>query len=43
MSYSLNSLNVVIQGIVEGTTTGVLRGDTRSLDNGSDEEGFQGF
>ena len=31
MSYSLNSL----KGIIWGTTTGAIKGDTRSLDCGS--------
>ena len=31
MSYSLNSL----KGIIYGVTIGVIKGDTRSLDNGS--------
>ena len=35
MSYSLNSLRGVIWGIIYGTTIGVIKGDTRSLDNGS--------
>ena len=35
MSYSLNSLKGVIWGIIYGTTTGDIKGDTRSLDNGS--------
>ena len=33
MSYSLNSL----KGGIEGTVTGVIRGDTRSFDYGSTE------
>ena len=32
MSYSLNSLKGVIQGILYGTIIGVIQGDTRSLD-----------
>ena len=32
---SLNSLKGVIWGIIYGTTIGVLRGDTRSLDYSS--------
>ena len=32
MSYCLNSLKGVIKGIIQGTTTKVIRGDTRSLD-----------
>ena len=42
MSYSLNSLKGVIWGIILGTTLGLIKGDTRSLDNGlySDEYGF---
>ena len=32
MSYRLNSLKGVIEGIVCGTTRGVIQGDTRSLD-----------
>ena len=35
MSCSLNSLKGVTWGILYGTTIGVIRGDTRSLDNGS--------
>ena len=35
MSYSLNSLKGVQKGIILGTTIGVTKGDTRSLDNGS--------
>ena len=35
MSYSLNSLKGDIWGILWGTTIGAIRGDTRSLDNGS--------
>ena len=35
MSYSLNSLKGVIWGIIYGTTIGVIRGDTRSLDYSS--------
>ena len=35
MSYSLNSLKGGIYGIIQGTTIGVNKGDTRSLDNGS--------
>ena len=31
MSYSLNSLNGVIQGIISGTITGGFKGDARSL------------
>ena len=37
MSYSLNSLKGVIYGILWGTIIGVIKGDTRSLDNGSYE------
>ena len=37
MSYSLNSLGKVIWGIIYGTTIGVMKGDTRSLDYGSYE------
>ena len=33
-SYSLNSLKGIIYGIIEGTTIGVIKGDTRSLDYG---------
>ena len=32
MSYSPNSLKGVIWGIIYGTTIGVIKGDTRSLD-----------
>ena len=35
MSHSLNSLKGVIKGIIYGTTIGVIKGDTRSLDSGS--------
>ena len=35
MTYTLNSLKGVIQGIIQGTTIGVIKGDTRSLDNSS--------
>ena len=35
MSHSLNSLKGVIWGIIEGSTIGVIKGDTRSLDYGS--------
>ena len=35
MSYSLNSLKGVTQGIISGTTIGLIRGDTRSLDYSS--------
>ena len=36
MSYSLDSLKGVKKGIILGTTIRVTKGDTRSLDNGSD-------
>ena len=32
MSYNLNSLKGVIYGIFPGTTTGLIKGDIRSLD-----------
>ena len=35
MSHSLNSLKGDIKGIIQGTTIGLIKGDTRSLDNGS--------
>ena len=35
MNHSLNSLKGVILGIILGTTIGVIKGDTRSLDYGS--------
>ena len=35
MSYSLNYLKGLIQAIILGTTTGVMKGDTKSLDYGS--------
>ena len=35
MSHSLNSLKGGYMGIIYGTTIGVIKGDTRSLDNGS--------
>ena len=38
MTYSLNSLQGVIEGIILGTTIGVFKGHTRSLDYGSYEE-----
>ena len=33
MSYSLNSLKGVTEGIIQGTIMGIIKGDTRSLDN----------
>ena len=33
--YSLKSLKGVIQGIIDGTTIGLIKGDTRSLDKSS--------
>ena len=38
MSYSLNSFKGVYIGDYIGTTMGVIKGDTRSLDNGSYEQ-----
>ena len=35
MSYSLKSLKGVIQGVIQGTTIGVIKWDTRSLDSSS--------
>ena len=35
MSYSLNSLQEVIEGIIYGTTIKIIKGDTRGLDYGS--------
>ena len=35
MSHNLNSLKGVIWGIIYGTTIGVIKGDTRSLDYSS--------
>ena len=35
MSYNLNSLKGAIWGTIYGTTIGVIRGDTRSLDYSS--------
>ena len=35
MSYSLNSLKGAIYGNIYGTTIGVIKGDTRSLDYSS--------
>ena len=35
MSYSLNSLKGIIWGIIYGTTIGLIRGDTMSLDYSS--------
>ena len=35
MSYNLNSLRRVIQRIIQETTTGVIKGETRSLDYSS--------
>ena len=40
MSYTLNSLKGVTWGIIYGTTIGVTKGDTRSLDNGSNISGL---
>ena len=37
MNHSLNSLKGVIWGTIYGTTIGLIKGDTRSLDNGSYE------
>ena len=37
MSLNLNSLKGAIQGIIYGTTKGVVQGDTRSLDHSSYE------
>ena len=36
MSHSLNSL----KGVIQGTTIGDIKGDTRSLDNGSNDSKF---
>ena len=41
MSYSLNSLKGHIQGIIYGITIGDIKGDTRSLDNGSYSAGLK--
>ena len=38
MSFRLHSLKGAIEGIIQGTTIGVLKGDTRSLDYGSYRE-----
>ena len=38
MSYNLNSLKGLIWGIVYGTITGLIKGDTRSLDYSSYEK-----
>ena len=35
MTYSQNSLQGVTQGIIKGTGTGGIRGETRSLDYSS--------
>ena len=35
MYYNLNPLSGVIQGVILGTTMGVIKGDARSLDYGS--------
>ena len=35
MNHSLNSLKRVVEGILQGTTIGVMKGDTGSLDNGA--------
>ena len=35
MSHNLNSLKGVIWGIIYGTTIGLIKGDTRSLDYSS--------
>ena len=37
MSYSLNSLNGVLRGIIYGSTVGVIKGDTKTSDYGSYE------
>ena len=37
MSYSLNSLKGVMEGTILGTTIGLIKGDTRSLDYSSYE------
>ena len=39
MSYILNSLTGAIWGILGGTTIGGTKGDTRSLDYGSNDKG----
>ena len=39
MSYSLHSLNGDYIGHYQGTTIGPIKGDTRSLDNGSCKNG----
>ena len=41
MSYNLNSLKGVIWGIIYGTTIGIIKGDTRSLDYSSHESWLQ--
>ena len=43
MSYSLNSLKGGYIGDYIGTTIGVIKGDTRSLDTGSHEDCCKGF
>ena len=35
LSFGLNSLKGVIQGIIWGSVVGAIKGDTRSLDYGS--------
>ena len=35
MSYSLNSLRGTIEEVILGISIGVIKGDARSLDNGS--------
>ena len=35
MSHCFNSLKGGTEGIISGTTTVIVKGDTRSLDNGS--------
>ena len=37
LGYSLNSFKGIIWGIIWGTTIGLIKGDTRSLDHGSPE------
>ena len=37
-SHSLDSLKGVIQGIIWGTTLGVIKADTRSLDDFSHQQ-----
>ena len=41
LGHTLNSLRGLYRGLYRGTTIGVIKGDTRSLDNGSFGAGCQ--